>query len=427
MERLEEWLGRLKVSRGWRGELTAGFMIFVSALYGILLAPLLLQQAGMDFSGAYTATVLTSFAGTLLLGLWVKQPLAALPSLGLQVYLVFLVVLSHGYGWQDMLGAGMLAALLLALLAWTGMQRRLLQAMPDSLRTGILAGTGLLLVFQGLRLGKLVVGSPMTLTMLGNISEPSFFLAFFGLVVTAILLALRIRGALLLGLLAAILLGLLQGFLVIPSAPFMLPEGLEQTVFQLRFSAIDSLGIVVLAIVLVLLFDSFGARLGIAALYPLEQSPRLLLTVALTNALAALLGTGPVSAAPASLIGSAAGGRTHWTAVFAALCFLPLLFCAPLLKALLDMPAVAAPGLILTGFYILQHAGSFSQMDIAEALPMLLMAVLIPLTSSIAEGTGCGIILFVLLKIFTRQWRQVPLFLYGLAGLFMLQFLLDNL
>ncbi len=426
-----EWLKRRFGSElhevNLRTEAMAGLTMAASVLYTVLLVPLLLWQAGMNFNGAYLATLLTAVAGTLCVGSFGRMPVATLPGLGLNIYLVFLVVLSEGYGWQDMLGAVFLASLLLSLCIWCGWQKRLIDAFPESLRMGLLGGTGFLVLMHGLKTGKLITGSPTTVTMLGDFSEPAVFLTVIGFGVSLVLWVWRVRGALLFGMLASIVVALLEGFLAFPVAPFAIPEGMDQTVLQLRFVHLDMLGMVIIAIFLVLFFDAAGTVYGVRQLMKEPVSVRMehntLLCSALSGCLGALLGTGAVSCCPESAAGVADGARSGLAAFFAACFLLPLLFCAPLVKSLADMPSVLAPVLLFTGLLLISEVHIVGQADITETFPMLTVLVMIPLSYSIAAGFGCGVLLYVFLQLVIGHGRKIHPLLYVLAILFFVQFL----
>ena len=412
-----------------RTEAMAGLTMAASVLCAVIWVPMLLWQAGMDFSGAYLATLTTAVVGTLSAAFFGRMPVAVLPGFGLNIYLVFLVVLSQGYGWQDMLGTVFLASAVLSLCIWKGWYQRLAASFPEPLRMGMLGGTGLLIFVHGLKTGKLITGSPMTVTMLGDFSEPAVFLTVLGFFVSLALWVWRIRGALLFGMLASVIAALLEGFLVLPAAPFAIPAGLDQTALQLRFMHLDMLGTVVMTVFFVLFFDALGTVYGVRHLQ--ADSPAVtrmmrntLLCSALSGCLGALLGAGAVSCRPESAAGAADGGRSGVAACFAACFLLPLFFCAPLVKSLADMPSVLASVLLFTGLLLFREVHLTEKADITECFPMLTALVMIPLSYSIAAGFGCGVLLHVFLKLFAGQRKKVHPLLYVLSVLFFVQFLL---
>ena len=430
MERLRKWFGCSLYEVNLRTEAMAGLTMAASVLYAVIWVPMLLQQAGMDFSGAYLATLAAAILGTFSAALLGKLPVAVLPGLGLNIYLVFMVVLSQGYGWQDMLGTVFLASAVLSLCIWNGWHQRLAAVFPESLRMGLLGGTGLLIFLHGLKTGKLITGSPMTVTMLGDFSEPAVFLTILGFLVSLALWVWRIRGALFFGMLASVTAALIEGFLVLPAAPFAIPEGLDQTAMQLRFSHLDMMGTVMMTVFFVLFFDALGAVHSVRCLrgkpvLPAQTERSVLLCSALSGCLGALLGTGAVSCRPESAAGAADGGRSGAAACFAACFLLPLLFCAPLMKSLADMPSVMASVLLFTGLLLLREVHMTGKEDVTECFPMLTALVMIPLSYSIAAGFGCGVLLHVFLKLFAGQGKNIHPLLYVLSVLFFVQFLLS--
>lgn len=432
MAQLYKWFCFRAYGTDLRTETMAGFTMFVSMLYMVVLVPIMLSVGGVDFNGAYTAAILSSVVGTLLIGIVGNYPLIVAPGLGLNAYLVFGVVVSHGYGWQDVFGAVFLASFILMVLVAIDKERTFIQAVPPSLRAGITAGVGFLLVLQGLESGKLIVGSPMTVTMLGDLSEPAAFLTVMGLFVALVLLVRHSRGALLWSILTTAFIALLQGFLVLQAPLFALPEGLDKTVFQLRMTHMDTLGLTAFVVLLVLLLDTMGVVLGVNSKLQgvrKQEIPerKILLSVAAATCIGAILGTGPITGSAASGTGTAEGGRTGFCAVFAALLLLLMVFCAPLVKTLSEMPAIVAPSFILAGFFMIKGADTVNWHDTTEAFPMVAIMVLTPLSGSIATGIGAGFLLYAFLKLSCGQGSQVHPLLYVIAGLFMLQFVSLNL
>lgn len=411
--------------KGLGQEIVAGITDFTALMGSLLVVPLFLQQAGIPLAGAYTASVLAALLGTLLLGVWVKRPLLLVPDAGIGAWLVYQVVIAHGASWQDALGASLAAALLCLLFCRAACHRHFLQGIPVCLRIAARGGLGLFLIFLGLRLGKLLVGSPTTVTMLGTFSEPAAFLALVGLLTTLVLVVNRVRGAVLWGTVAAAVLALLQGFMVLPAAPFLLPEGLDRTAGQVSFVHLFEMVPVVVTLFLMMLFNTEGVLWG------MEEDAdayghRVLGGMAAGTILGTLLGTTPLTVAPESSLGKASGGRSGHTAIVAALCLCLWLFCEPLAAAFWDFSSLLAPALMVTGALLLSSLPRITDGDLTDRLAAGTVLLLTPLSNSLTAGLGAGLILYTFLRLFLGQGRKVHLITYVLTVLFVLQFMFSE-
>lgn len=411
-----------------RTEALAGLTTFVAMLYIIVVNPTMLSQAGIDFGGAYQATILASVTGMLIMGLAANYPVAVAPGIGINAFFVFQVIIAQGVPWQEALGAACLASGIFLLVSVTSIRRLLIEAIPESLKLAITAGIGLFIAMIGLINGKLVVGSPTTVVMLGDLSEPTAYLTLIGLLVTMVLMVNRIQGAVFLGMLVTTGIALLQGFLVLPEAPFMLPEGLDRTFGQMSFAHIDQMGMVIFVLLMVILFDTTGTLIGIgrqAGIIRKGHFPHLqnaLLADAVASFFGALCGTGPTSSFAESGAGVAVGGRTGLANVVTAGLFLLMLFCEPSVKALSAMPSITAPALILVGCLLMEGVRDIDWSDKLEALPAFLTILLMPLSYSITTGVGAGIIVYTLLQLFSGHGHSVHPILYVFFVLFIVQF-----
>lgn len=427
MDKLRIWFAFQERRTDFRTEILAGLTTFLSMMYILVVNPSVLSRAGIDFGGAYIATAVASIIATLVMGVAANYPIAIAPGIGINAYFVFTVILSDGVPWQEALGAAFVASALFVALSLTSFRQMLIDAIPASLKTAIAAGIGLFIALIGLENGRLVIDSPTTITMLGDIKDPVAYLTLLGLLVTTVFMANRVRGAIFLGMIFTGLTAWLLGFIALPPAPFALPSGLEKTFFQLSFAHIDKLLLVIFTVLLVTLFDTTGTMLGVgrqAGLIREGKFPHLqsvLLADSIGSLAGALLGTGPTSSFVESGTGVAAGGRTGFAAVVTAVLFGVMIFCAPLAKAVSSMPAVTAPALILVGSLMAEGMRTIPWDDMTEAFPAFFTMLIMPLSYSIASGVGAGFILYAVLKLATGQGKKVHPLLYLFAVLFMLQ------
>ena len=387
------------------------------------VVPALWARAGAPFVGAYAATLLAACLATLAAGLFARQPIVVAPALGINVWLVYGVIYPLGVAWQEALAACVIAALLVLLTVTTPLRRIFLASMPRAITEAARGGVGLLVVFTGPQMGKLVVGSPLTVTMLGSLSEPAAFVALLGLAVSLALWAMGVRAAAFWGVLSAVLLALFEGFLVLPEAPFLLPEGLDRTAFALDFAHLAELSGVVLALWLFLFFDTRGtfAALGEAEATNESAERRTLIVLAAGNAVASFLGAGAVALAKESAAARAVGARTPLAACAAAAVLLLALFLEPVAAAVLDFPAVLAPLLIFSGCTLLRGL-RLDWQQTSEHVAFFAVLLVTPLSCNLAAGLGAGMIVYIFLEVFSGRGKKIHPVLFFFAGAFSLYF-----
>ena len=395
----------------------------LALLAAFAVVPALWARAGAPFVGAYAATLLAACLATLAAGLFARQPIVVAPALGINVWLVYGVIYPLGVAWQEALAACFIAALLVLLTVTTPLRRIFLASMPRAIAEAARGGVGLLVVFTGLQMGKLVVGSPLTVTMLGSLSEPAAFVALAGLAASLAFWAMGVRAAAFWGVLSAVLLALFEGFLALPEAPFLLPEGLDRTAFALDFAHFAELSGVVLALWLFLFFDTRGifAALGEAGEAHGLAEKRTLLVLAAGNVVASLLGAGAVALAKESAAARVVGARTPLAACAAAAVLLLALFMEPVAAAVLDFSAVLAPLLIFSGCLLLKGL-RLDWQQTSEHVAFFAVLLVTPLSSSLAAGLGAGMILYVFLEVFSGRGKKIHPVLFFFAGAFSLYF-----
>jgi len=418
-----------------RTEVLAGFTTFLTMAYIILVNPSILAQAGMPAAGAAAATCLAAAFGSIMMGLIANYPIALAPGMGLNAYFTFTVVQGMGLPWQTALGAVFLSGVAFLLLTVAGVRRMIVGAIPRDLFAAIAAGIGLFIAFIGLRAAGIVVANPATTVGLGELTAPSAGLAVFGLVVTGVLLAWRIKAAMLVGIVATTALAWILGLVDFKPAPYSLAE-LTSTAFKLDIPAALGLGgggltLALVEILFVFLFvdllDNVGTLVAVTKRAGLVDEngeiPRLnrvLATDSTATMVGALAGTTTTVSYIESAAGVAAGGRTGLTAVVVGLLFLVAMVFAPFAQAI--PPAAAAPALILVGAMMMAPLVESDWTDPMVAIPGFLILIGIPLTFSIADGLAFGIIAYAVLKLARGQARLGDGLLYLLAALFVVRF-----
>ncbi|WP_236838706.1 NCS2 family permease [Caldalkalibacillus salinus] len=407
-------------------ETVAGMTTFLTMVYIVIVNPAILSQAGVPFEQVFMATIISAAVGTLYMALFANYPIAIAPGMGLNAYFAS-VVGTYGLTYQTVFAAVFCAGVLFILLSLTSFREHLIKAIPGALKYGITSGIGLFIAFIGLRTAGLIQPDEATVVAPGDIHDPGTMLAIIGLIITLILMTLKVKAALFIGMLVTALIGYVQGLLTfnglfsMPSAPVF---------FDLDFAGVWQHGLyaVIFAFLLVTLFDTTGTMIGVAEQAGLlkdtgefPKAKHALMADAVGTTVGAGLGTSPTSAYIESSSGVAVGGRTGLTAVTTAGLLLLAMFLSPMIEAIAALPAITAPVLIIVGSFMMESVSKISWDQFDEAFPAFTIMIAMPLTSSIATGIALGFIIYPILKITSGKWRQVHPLVYAFGVIFALQ------
>ncbi len=421
-------------------EVRAGLATFLTASYIIFVQPAVLSETGMDFGAVMTATCLSAALGSLIMGLWANYPIALAPGMGLNFYFTYTIVLGQGISWEKALGAVFCSGLILIVLTLLRVRELILNQIPDFLKSGIAAGIGLFIAFIGFVQGGLVVENPETLVKLGNLKSLPVIFTLLGLMLIAVLLQKKVKGAILIGMLVLTLLGLPLG-LVSYHGLVSMPPTMGPTLLQMDVLGALDLGLVtvILVFVFVDLFDTAGTLVGIsqqAGLLKqgkLPRATRAFLPDAVATTAGAAMGTSTVVCYIESSTGVAEGGRTGLTAIVVAILFLLALFFFPLAQMIgggfaletgRTLYPITAPVLIIVGCLMASNLTQIDWNKWDEALPAFLVFVGMPLTYSIADGMALGFITYPILKIFCGKIKEVHPIMILIAVLFLLRYVM---
>lgn len=413
-----------------RTEAAAGLTTFLTMAYIVFVNPAMLAETGMDKGAVFVATCLAAALGSAAMGLLANYPIALAPGMGLNAYFTYAVVIGMGVPWPTALGAVFVSGVLFLLLALTGVREAVINAVPPSLKLSIAAGIGLFLGLIALENAGIVLGHKVTLVTLGHLARPEPLLAAAGFIVMVGLEARRVPGAILIGILGTAAAGMALG--VTPWGGIAAwPPSLAPTFLKMDVAGALNLGLVtiVFALLFVDLFDNAGTLIGLAhragMLDERGRLPRLgraLIADSVAAMAGGALGTSTTTSYIESAAGIKAGGRTGLTALFTGLCFVAVLFLAPLASA---VPGYAtAPAL----FYVAcLMAGSLAEIawdDVTEAVPAVVATLTMPFTFSIAHGIAFGFIAFAAIKATAGRWAEVSVTVWLLAAAFVLKFAL---
>ncbi|MDD3860677.1 MAG: NCS2 family permease, partial [Bacteroidales bacterium] len=430
MKRFDRFFELKRNNTDVKTEIIAGTTTFMTMAYILAVNPGILAVAGMDSGAVFTATAIASLIATLVMAFWAKLPFALAPGMGINAFFAYTVVVAMGYSWQMALTAVFIEGIIFILLTLFNIREIIVNAFPAGLNYAISGGVGLFIAFIGLQNAGIIVHNDATLVSLGNMGSDTALIAIIGIFLTSVLLALKIKGALLIGIVVTTLLGIPFGLTHLPEGNLVsLPPSLEPVAFKFTFSKLftGEMMIVIFTFLFVDMFNTVGTLVGVASKADMIDEngklPRVkqaLLADAIGTTVGAMLGTSTVTTYVESAAGVAEGGRTGLTAFTTAILFGLALFLAPLF---LMVPACAtAPALILVGSFMMSPVLKINFKDYTESIPAFLTLIIMPLSYSIAEGIVFGFISYVLLKLFSGKRKELSVVMYILAALFIAKF-----
>ncbi len=411
-------------------EILAGITTFMTMAYILAVNPDILSATGMDKNALFTATALSAFVATMVMALVAKLPFALAPGMGLNAFFAFTVVLGMGHTWQFAITAVFLEGIIFIALTAFNIRELIVNAIPLPLKHAVSAGIGLFIAFIGLQNAGIITNNDAVLVGLGDMGSPAVLIALGGVILTGVLLSLKVRGALLIGIFAATIAGLPFGVTHIPEGTLVdTPPSLEPIFWKFEFSNIFTFDmlIVLFTFLFVDMFDTVGTLVGVSSKAGMLDKngnvPRVKLALfadSIGTFFGAIFGTSTVTTYVESASGVAEGGRTGLTSLTVAMLFLVALFFAPVFTM---VPAAAtAPALILVGFFMMSPILKIDFDNYTDSIPAFITIIAMPLTYSIAEGIVFGMLSYVLLKVFTGKFKDVSIVMVVLAILFILKF-----
>jgi adenine/guanine/hypoxanthine permease len=425
-------------------EIIAGFTTFIAMAYIIFVNPGMMADAGMEPGAAFVATCLAAAIGTLLMGFMANLPFALAPGMGLNAFFTYTIVFRMGYTWEQALAAVFISGCLFIILTLTGLRQGIVNAIPESLKHAIGGGIGLFIALIGFKSAGIVISDKATLVAFGDFTEPKVIVSLIGIAIIAILMARKVKGAILLGILATTIISIPMGVAFMPEnfafrTLVSMPPSIRPTFLQLDFKgllnlgevgfigALTALGTVVLSLSLVDMFDTIGTLIGTASKAGMLKDGKLknmnqaMLSDAIATSAGALLGTSTTTTFVESAAGIGEGGKTGLTAVTTGLLFIGALFFSTVVGI---VPAQAtAPALIVVGVLMMSAVSHIDFNDFTEALPAFFTIAIMPFTFSIANGIGAGVIFYPIVKLVTGKHKEIHPGLYVIAFLFIIKFI----
>ena len=416
-----------------RAELLAGLTTYVAMAYIIFVNPNILAAAGIPKEAAIAATIWSAAIGSTAMGLWANFPVAVAPGMGLNAFFAYYVCGVLGLHWTVALGAVFFSGIVFLILTVTHIRQLLIEAVPMNLKYAIVVGIGMFIAFIGLQNAGIVVKDNATAVTLGHVTQPGPLLACCGLMITAGLMARKVQGSLLIGILITTILGMVFGVSPVPTSlgsvmSFTLPS-LAPTLLKLDIMGAVNYGIIsiIFTFTIVELFDNMGTLIGLSRKAKLmddnghiENLDKALVTDSVGTIMSSLLGTSTITSYVESAAGIAQGGRTGLTAVTVAVLFLVSLVFAPLIGL---VPAFAtAPALLIVGALMMMEVTNIDFNDFTEGFPAFMTIIMMPLTYSIASGFGFGFVSYASVKLLSGRAREVSIFMWIITAMFVVNF-----
>ena len=407
-------------------EVKGGVLIFLSMVYIIAVNTGMMVAAGMEESACYTATIVMAIIGTLLMALYAKFPVAQAPLMGVNAFFAYTIAGTMGFSWQEALVAVLISGVIFFVIAITGVRKRVLDQIPASLRFGITAGIGCFIVFIGLQNAGLIADST-TLVGLGDFSDPAVILAFFCIILTLFLYAMRVPGAVFFGMIVTAVIGVAIGVIPLPgelvSMPAMPPVGDFMDGISSNLLSVDFL-VAVISLAFVQFFDSTGTlmatgeRAGILDENGNVKCDRALNADSATSVISGLVGATPTGSFAESTVGIEAGARTGLAALTVACLFAVALFVGPAFSVIGYSCTVGA--MVIVGAAMITQLKGVTWDDWPTAVAVMATVIIMILTYSITDGIVFGILFYCVCMLGARRWREVSPIIYGLAVLFVL-------
>lgn len=429
---LNRLLGFDASSMKMRTEVVAGATTFLTMCYILAVNPAVLSITGMDKGALFTATAIASAIATLLLALMAKLPFAQAPSMGLNAFFAYTLCQALHYTWQQSLAIMLIEGLLFILITFFNVREAILNAIPTNLRHAISVGIGMFIAFIGLKNAGVIVASPATFVTLGKFT-PTAILGIIGIVLSGVLMARKVKGALFLSIIITTIIGIPLGVTQFPDhwLPVSMPQSISPIFckfdFQGQFTTKTMM--VVISLLLVNIFDTVGTLVGLAyksrivnADGSIPHIKEAMMSDAIGTTCGAFLGSSTLTTYVESAAGVAEGGRSGMTSFVVGLLFLVSLFLSPIFMLI---PSAATSGaLVLVGVLMLDSVKLLDLSNISEAFPAFITMITMVLCYSIADGICLGILSYVILKLCTGQSKQLNPTLIILSLIFIANFIL---
>ena len=439
---MKKYFGFQEHETNFKREILGGLTTFLSMAYILAVNPQVLSLAGvkgvsdsmkMDQGAIFVATALAAFVGSLFMGLIARYPIGLAPGMGLNAFFAFTVVLTMGIPWQVGLTGVLCSGIFFAILTVTGLREVIINAIPYQMKMAVSAGIGLFITFVGLQSSGIITKDDSTLVTLGQLTDGAVLLAIFGIIITVILYALKVPGAIFIGMVITSIAGMITGQIHTPTSIVGKIPSIEPT-FGAAFDAFKDPGqlfsvqflIVILTFLFIDFFDTAGTLVAVATQAgimkdnKLPRAGRALFSDSLATIVGAIFGTTTTTSYIESSSGVAVGARTGFASVVTGFCFLLAIFFSPLMAVVTS--AVTTPALVVVGVLMAANFAEINWKQFEIAVPAFVTIIMMPLSYSIATGIACGFIFYPITMLITKKHKQIHPIMYVLMILFILYF-----
>ena len=439
---MKKYFGFQEHETNFKREILGGLTTFLSMAYILAVNPQVLSLAGvkgvsdsmkMDQGAIFVATALAAFVGSLFMGLIARYPIGLAPGMGLNAFFAFTVVLTMGIPWQVGLTGVLCSGIFFAILTVTGLREVIINAIPYQMKMAVSAGIGLFITFVGLQSSGIITKNDSTLVTLGQLTDGAVLLAIFGIIITVILYALKVPGAIFIGMVITSIAGMITGQIHTTTSIVGKIPSIEPT-FGAAFDAFKDPGqlfsvqflIVILTFLFIDFFDTAGTLVAVATQAgimkdnKLPRAGRALFSDSLATIVGAIFGTTTTTSYIESSSGVAVGARTGFASVVTGFCFLLAIFFSPLMAVVTS--AVTTPALVVVGVLMAANFAEINWKQFEIAVPAFVTIIMMPLSYSIATGIACGFIFYPITMLITKKHKQIHPIMYVLMILFILYF-----
>ena len=443
---IEKKFGLLENGTNIKTEFLAGLTTFITMAYIIIVNPKILAQAGMDPNAVFTATILASVIGTLIMGLYANVPYVQAPGMGLNALFTYTVCMGLGFRWEEALAMVFICGIINIIITVTRIRKSLIKAIPEFMQNAISVGIGLFIAYLGVKnagfiqfsVSEVTEGTAMAADVVPSLSifnNASIILAVIGLIITTILVVKKVKGGILIGIILTTIIGIPLGVTNLAGMENF-KIAIEPTLFKLDFTGLLTAKAGILTAIMTIfafslsdIFDTIGTFVGTgqkAGIFKgaIDENPKLekaLYADSFATSIGALLGTSNTTTYVESTAGIEVGGRTGLTAVFAAMFFLIALIFAPIVTII---PTVAtAPALIIVGVMMMDSILKIDWKDLVIAVPAFFTIIFMPYAFSITTGIQMGFLLYIITKVAVGKAKDIHLIIYVFTLLFILDFL----
>lgn len=428
---LEKALGFDPKTMRLKTEVIAGATTFLTMSYILAVNPAVLSSTGMDKGALFTATAIAAAIATLLLAFMAKLPFAQAPSMGLNAFFAYTMCQAMGYSWEQSLAIMLVEGVVFIVITFFNIREMILESIPETLRYAISAGIGMFIAFIGLKNAGIIVAKEGTFVGLGAFTPPCL-LGIFAILLSGILMARNVKGSLFWSIIITTIVGIPFGVTNVPDNwfPVSIPQDISPIFCKFDFAGLMNLKtlLVVFSLLIVNIFDTIGTLMGLAEktgiVQPDGSIPHVkeaMMSDAIGTTCGAFLGSSTLTTYVESASGIAEGGKSGMTAFTVGALFIISLFLSPVF---LLIPSAATSGaLVMVGVLMLDSIKEINLKDLSDSFPAFITMITMVLTYSIADGICLGILSYVVIKIFTGNYKQLNATLCILSVLFILNFM----